>query len=51
MSVLFFLVGLQFLCVGLLAEVIVRVYHESQGKKIYTVRSVLTPASKRLVNE
>jgi glycosyltransferase involved in cell wall biosynthesis len=34
------LVGLQFLCFGLLAEVLVRTYHESQDKKIYTVRNV-----------
>ncbi|MCB0346857.1 MAG: glycosyltransferase family 2 protein [Bdellovibrionales bacterium] len=35
------LIGLQFICFGLLAEVMVRTYHESQNKKIYTVREVL----------
>lgn len=33
-------VGLQFICFGLLAEILVRTYHESQNKKIYTVRDV-----------
>lgn len=36
------LIGLQFVCFGLLAEILVRTYHESQDKKIYTVRDVLT---------
>ncbi|MCB0359808.1 MAG: hypothetical protein KDD44_09230, partial [Bdellovibrionales bacterium] len=34
------LIGLQFICFGLLAEMLVRTYHESQRKKIYTVREV-----------
>ncbi len=36
------LIGLQFICFGLLAEILVRTYHESQNKKIYAVREVLT---------
>lgn len=36
------LIGLQFICFGLLAEILVRTYHESQDKKIYTVRDVIT---------
>lgn len=39
-SVMLVLVGLQFLCFGLLAEILVRVYHESQGKKTYVVREI-----------
>ena len=39
-SVMLVLIGLQFLCFGLLAEILVRTYHESQNKKIYTVREV-----------
>ena len=35
------LIGLQFICFGLLAEILVRTYHESQNKKIYTVREVI----------
>jgi hypothetical protein len=31
-------VGIQFLLMGLLAEMLVRTYHESQEKSIYAVR-------------
>lgn len=40
-AVMLVLIGLQFICSGLIAEVLARTYHESQGKKIYAVRSVL----------
>lgn len=40
LGVMLVLLGLQFICFGLLAEIMVRTYHESQGKKIYTVRHV-----------
>ncbi len=33
-----FAVGLQFILMGLLAEMLVRTYHESQAKPIYAVR-------------
>ena len=32
------LMGVQFLCIGLLAEVMTRIYHESQSKPIYVIR-------------
>ena len=38
LSVFFFLVGLQFILFGLIAELIARTYHESQGKPTYTLR-------------
>jgi len=38
------LIGLQFVCFGLLAEILVRTYHESQNKKTYAVREVVQPA-------
>ena len=41
LSSLLVLVGLQFLCFGLLAEILVRTYHESQNKKIYAVREIV----------
>ena len=41
------LIGLQFICFGLLAEILVRTYHESQNKKTYTVREVLVPGGDR----
>lgn len=40
LAVMLVLVGVQFMCFGLLAEVLARTYHESQNKKIYTVREV-----------
>lgn len=35
------LAGIQFLAVGLLGEILARIYFESQDKKIYTVRTLL----------
>ena len=42
LSIMLILIGMQFICFGLLAEILVRTYHESQEKKTYTVREVLT---------
>jgi len=41
LSVLLVLVGVQMVAMGLLGELIVRTYHESQGKPIYTVRQIV----------
>ena len=41
LSVVMFAVGVQFLLMGLLAEMLVRTYHESQAKRIYAVRERL----------
>jgi glycosyltransferase involved in cell wall biosynthesis len=38
LTIVMFAVGVQFLLMGLLAEMLVRTYHESQAKAIYTVR-------------
>jgi glycosyltransferase involved in cell wall biosynthesis len=38
---LLILAGLQFFSVGILAEIQVRTYHESQGKPIYTIREII----------
>jgi glycosyltransferase involved in cell wall biosynthesis len=40
-GVMLVLIGFQFICFGLLAEVMVRIYHEAQDKKTYAVRDVL----------
>jgi glycosyltransferase involved in cell wall biosynthesis len=40
-AVVMFAVGLQFILMGLLAEMLVRTYHESQAKPIYSVRERL----------
>lgn len=44
LGVFFFLAGLQILMIGLLAEMMTRVYHESLDKKTYTVRNVINQA-------
>lgn len=43
LSVLLIILGVQFLVMGLLAELVVRTYHESQNKPVYHVKEVLTP--------
>jgi glycosyltransferase involved in cell wall biosynthesis len=40
-SVLFFVLGFQSILLGLIAELLVRTYHESQQKPTYTVREVI----------
>jgi glycosyltransferase involved in cell wall biosynthesis len=42
LAVLLVLLGFQFVSIGLLGEMLVRTYHESQRKPIYTVRDVLS---------
>lgn len=41
LSALFFLMGFNSILMGLLSEVIMRTYHESQGKRTYALREVL----------
>ncbi len=41
-SLLFYGFGLQCFMVGLLAEMLMRTYHEAQGKSIYVVRDVIS---------
>ena len=43
MSVMFFILGFQSILMGLIAELLVRTYHESQHKPTYTVREVINP--------
>lgn len=43
LSVLLIILGVQFLVMGLLAELVVRTYHESQGKPVYHIKEILTP--------
>jgi len=38
------IVGVQFILMGLLAELSIRTYHESQGKATYVVREVIEMA-------
>jgi glycosyltransferase involved in cell wall biosynthesis len=41
LAILLLVLGVQFIALGLLGEMLVRLYHESQGKPIYVVRDVL----------
>ena len=41
LSILFLLIGGQFISLGLLGEIISRTYHESQNKSIYFIKEVL----------
>jgi glycosyltransferase involved in cell wall biosynthesis len=41
LGILLVLLGVQFIMMGLLGEMLVRIYHEGQGKPIYVVRRVI----------
>lgn len=41
LAILLIFVGVQLVTMGLLGELMIRTYHEAQGKKIYTVREML----------
>ena len=41
LAVMLVFIGLQFITVGLLAEVQTRTYYESQGKRIYSIREIV----------
>ncbi|GAP09549.1 glycosyltransferase [Bellilinea caldifistulae] len=41
MSTMVFILGFQSILMGLIAELLVRTYHESQGKPTYTIRKLL----------
>jgi hypothetical protein len=41
LAILLMVLGVQMITMGLLGELVVRTYHESQGKRIYVVRETL----------
>ncbi len=43
MSAMFFILGFQSILMGLIAELLVRTYHESQHKPTYTIREIIPP--------
>lgn len=47
LAVLLIFVGVQFIVMGLLGELIIRTYHETQGKPIYYIRDVLVGEAER----
>ncbi len=46
LGVLLIIVGIQIVGMGLLGEILVRVYHESQRKPIYVIKKVIGPENK-----
>lgn len=46
LGALLIIVGIQFIGMGLLGEMMVRVYHETQKKPIYVIKKVLGPVNK-----
>jgi glycosyltransferase involved in cell wall biosynthesis len=46
LGALLIIVGIQLIGMGLLGEMLVRVYHESQKKPIYVIKKILGPESK-----
>ncbi|RAM50584.1 MAG: glycosyltransferase [Hapalosiphonaceae cyanobacterium JJU2] len=47
LAVLLLVTGVQLFCFGLLAELLMRTYHESQGRPIYRVREVIMGAGSK----
>jgi hypothetical protein len=47
LAVFLAIVGVQFILMGLLAELSIRTYHESQSKSVYVVREVIEGSSPR----
>jgi len=41
MATMLFILGMQSIMMGLIAELLARTYHESQAKTTYTIRHVL----------
>jgi glycosyltransferase involved in cell wall biosynthesis len=44
LAILLMVIGFQFITLGLLAEIMVRAYHESLEKRIYYIREVIDPS-------
>ena len=51
LGILLIVLGAQFIAMGLLGELIVRTYHETQGKPIYVIREVLETPSADMESE
>ena len=51
LGILMVVVGVQFVSIGLLGEMLVRTYHESQTKPVYRVREIVEPAEAKRVRE
>ena len=51
MSAMVFILGFQSILMGLIAELLVRTYHESQKKPTYTVRTAINFDSNKTSDE
>lgn len=51
LGILMVVVGVQFVSIGLLGEMLVRTYHESQAKPVYRVREVVEPDEAKRARE
>jgi hypothetical protein len=51
LGILMVVVGVQFVSLGLLGEMLVRTYHESQTKPVYRVREIIEPAEAKRARE
>ncbi|MBN1223111.1 MAG: glycosyltransferase family 2 protein [Candidatus Aminicenantes bacterium] len=49
LSILLIVIGIQFITLGLLAEVMVRAYHESANKRIYFIREIIDSGTEKAV--
>ena len=47
LAILLILIGVQLIIMGLLGELVVRTYHETQNKPIYTIREIITSFHKK----
>jgi len=51
LGILMVVVGVQFVSIGLLGEMLVRTYHESQTKPVYRVREIIEPVEAKRARE
>lgn len=51
LAVVLVLAGVQLFSVGLLAELLMRTYHESQGRPIYRIRETIEPGDRLIVKQ
>jgi hypothetical protein len=50
LAILLTVLGVQFVSIGLLGELLVRTYHESQGKPIYRIREIVEDGAPELTS-
>ena len=48
LAIFLFILGFQFILIGLLAELLIRTYHESQNKPPYFIKKIMSAHNKKL---